>query len=91
MPVPGRIDAALQFILFAERVKNPVPVFDGMKPEPRDLSAKEGKVEDAALGVLLDYFECKADFGDDPKRLTVAMREKKEADEKKLAEVEGKK
>ncbi len=71
MPLPGRVDAAMQFVRHADILRNPPPGFEGMRQEPRELTAVEQRVEDAALAVLLDYFECKADFGDDPPRLSM--------------------
>lgn len=87
MPIPGRVDAALSFLYHAERVENPSPDFDGNRHEARDLSAREQKVQTAALDVLLDYFECKADFGDDPKFFTLDMCEQKKAERKTEAKV----
>lgn len=75
MPVPGRIDAALTYLRHAESVKNPAPSFDGARVESRDLSPAEQRVEDAALKCLADYFECRADFGDDPPRLALGVKE----------------
>lgn len=79
MPVPGRVDAALQFLKHADWVKNPPPVFDGQRIESRDLTEQEQRVEDAALAVLLDYFGCKADFGDDPPKLSTETKQTPEA------------
>lgn len=76
MPIPGRPELALNFLWHAERVKNPPPAFDGCKVEPRELSSAEAKVEAAALQVLLDYFACKADFGDDPPRLSTEAKDR---------------
>ena len=100
MPIPGRVEAAITFLRLADWVRNPLPVFDGMKQEPRDLTQVEQKVEDAALAVLLDYFACKADFGDDPPRLStedkdrataiVKAEEEATALKKRVAELEEK-
>lgn len=70
MPVPGRVESALTYLKYCDWVKNPMPLFDGMQQEARELSAKEERVEDAALTVLCDYFTCRADFGDSARNHT---------------------
>lgn len=79
MPIPGRPELAMQYLWHAERIKNPPPAFDGCKIEPRELSTAEAKVEAAALDVLLRYFECRADFGDDPPKLSTDDAKRAEA------------
>lgn len=64
MSIPGRIEAALAYLKFADSLRNPYPAFDGCGQEARDLTAPESKVETAALKLLQDYFDCVADFGD---------------------------
>ena len=66
MPVPGRVDAAMSYLRFAEDLKNPPPRFDGQRIEPQDLSDSEQATRDAALDVLRRYFTGEAHFGDDP-------------------------
>lgn len=79
MSIPGRCELAMQYLWHAERVKNPPPAFDGCKIEPRDLTPAEAAVEVAALAVLRDYFECKADFGDDSRLLSTETKATAEA------------
>lgn len=76
MPVPGRPDAALQFLWHAYRVQHPPAEFDGGRIEAQDLSPEEQRCYDAALQVLTDYFTCEADFGDDGRLFTVEAKER---------------
>lgn len=55
--MPPRITAALDYLRFAEGLRNPPARFDGQAPEARELGPAEQKVYDAALGVLKRYFE----------------------------------
>lgn len=67
MPVaiPGRVQAAMNFLHFAEMRRNPPPSFDGMRSsEPRELSPMEERVYSNALKVLSDYFTGEMDYGD---------------------------
>ena len=53
--LPGQIDAALQFLRFAEELQHPHS-FDSTPREGRDLAKTELEVKDSALTVLLEYF-----------------------------------
>ncbi len=53
--LPGQIEAALQFLRFAEELQHPLS-FDSMPREGRALSRTELEVKDSALTVLLEYF-----------------------------------
>jgi hypothetical protein len=53
--VPGKVDAALQFCRFTHEVRTGEKLgFEG--GTPRELSAQEARVYDAALMTLLEYF-----------------------------------
>ena len=53
--LPGQIEAALQFLRFAEELQRPLS-FDNAPREGRALSRTELEVKDSALTVLLEYF-----------------------------------
>lgn len=53
--LPGHVEAALQFLRFAEEIRQPHG-FDATLRKGRELSPTEAEVHDSALTVLLDYF-----------------------------------
>ena len=53
--LPGQIEAALQFLRFAEEIQRPQS-FDGSSHTGRDLTKTEFEVKDSALTMLLEYF-----------------------------------
>jgi hypothetical protein len=53
--LPGQIEAALQFLRFAEELQHPHS-FDNTPRDGRALSRTELEVKDSALTVLLEYF-----------------------------------
>lgn len=53
--LPGQIEAALQFLRFAEELQHPHS-FDSTPAKGRDLTKTEFEVKDSALTVLLEYF-----------------------------------
>lgn len=64
--VPGKVEAAQQYLYFAANQMSPPPAYDGGRSEPRDLSEAERRVYDAALEVLRLYFAGESDFADGP-------------------------
>jgi hypothetical protein len=54
--MPGCVMAALQFLQFAQLLKNPPPTFDGCRSEPQDLAPNEQACYDEALKLLHRYF-----------------------------------
>jgi hypothetical protein len=55
--VPGKAQAAQNYLHYAHGVRTPPPLFDGARAEPGELSPKEQLCYDAALDVLIDYFQ----------------------------------
>ena len=53
--LPGQIEAALQYLRFAEEIQRPQS-FDGSSHTGRDLTKTEFEVKDSALTMLLEYF-----------------------------------
>lgn len=53
---PARIQAAMEFLRFCDQRQNPAPLFDGVRPEPRDLSSLEQKTYDTAIELIRSYF-----------------------------------
>jgi hypothetical protein len=53
--LPGHVEAALQFLRFAEEIRQPLG-YDANPRKGRELSKTEAEVHDSALTVLLDYF-----------------------------------
>ena len=53
--LPGQIEAAMQFLRFAEEIQRPIS-FDSTPREGRNLTRTELEVKDSALTVLLEYF-----------------------------------
>lgn len=60
--IPAKVAAAMEYLKFADQLRNPPAYFDGTRPESRDLSKKEQAVYDAALEVLRTYFMGEQDF-----------------------------
>lgn len=55
--VPGKAQAAQNYLNYASNLRNPPAMFDGVRAESTDLSDKEQECYDAALQVLIDYFK----------------------------------
>lgn len=61
--IPAKVAAALEFLRFAEFLRNPPSQFDGGRSESRDLNQREQAVYDAALEVMRLYFTGEQEFG----------------------------
>lgn len=65
LAIPGRVQAAMSFLHFAEMKQNPPPSFDGMRGAcPKELTPIEQRVYNNALQVLDMYFTGEMDYGD---------------------------
>lgn len=62
--VPPRVAAAQEYLRFAEQLRNPSPMFEMHRVEPRDLTIAEQKVYNDALEVLRTYFNGECNYGD---------------------------
>ena len=67
--VPGKVQAAQQYLHFAQGLKCPPPMFDGARPESVDLNQAEHECYDAALKVLTQYFRGEVQFTDSVSKL----------------------
>lgn len=55
--IPGKVQAAQQYLFYAQQIRNPPPAFDGCRSESQDWTRLEATTYEAALRVLLDYFK----------------------------------
>lgn len=60
--MPPQVCAALEYLRFAEQLRNPPSGFDGMRVEGRDLQPAEERVYVAGLKVLEDYFKARFEY-----------------------------